>query len=227
MQSVKDKITDAASAKKYFSRSAAAALMYKGTVQDIADVIENYADRFEIDKSYAQKNGVSILAATTKMHLDLDARIGEYVSDMGSIFVSLVDEIKAKNTPAVNPVSSGGGGGRGTSGSGISGAVASGGVPTVNPDADTNKIFSDLNGFDWAKDYIEFCYKKGIVSGNGDGNFEPQKNVTREQFVKMVVEAFDVKKISDSEMNFSDVMSDDWFYPYLYVGYNSGVICGI
>ena len=39
----------------------------------------------------------------------------------------------------------------------------------------------------WAKDYISYAYNMGIVSGNGDGTFSPDSNVTFEQAVKMVV----------------------------------------
>lgn len=53
------------------------------------------------------------------------------------------------------------------------------GTGASNPFADT------VNH--WAKDYISYAYNMGIVSGNGDGTFSPDSNVTFEQAVKMVV----------------------------------------
>lgn len=41
----------------------------------------------------------------------------------------------------------------------------------------------------WAMQYIEYCAALGLVSGTGDGNFDPQSQVTHREFAKMVLVA--------------------------------------
>ena len=36
----------------------------------------------------------------------------------------------------------------------------------------TNPSFSDIKGT-WAESYIEYCTSVGIISGRGDGTFDP------------------------------------------------------
>lgn len=50
----------------------------------------------------------------------------------------------------------------------------------------------------WAKDYISYAYNMGIVSGNGDGTFSPDANVTFEQAVKMVVNMIEYGYIAEN-----------------------------
>jgi len=75
-------------------------------------------------------------------------------------------------------------------------------------------IFTDLDGYDWAKDKIELLYKMGIIDGIGEGVFAPGSNLTREQFAKLLFEALEFEIINENP-GFSDVESDDWFYPYV------------
>ena len=67
-------------------------------------------------------------------------------------------------------------------------------------------VFGDLDGYEWAKKDIENLYQKDIVSGTGDGNFEPSREVKREEFVKMLVSALDLTLSNDLE--FTDVNKD-------------------
>ena len=48
--------------------------------------------------------------------------------------------------------------------------------------------FSDIDGH-WAEGFIEYCYTEGVVSGVGDGRFNPDGNVTVTQAAKMLLVA--------------------------------------
>lgn len=74
----------------------------------------------------------------------------------------------------------------------------------------TPQLFSDINQFAWAKDAIENLYKKGIVSGMGDGTFGGQRNITRADFTIMLVRASG-QKVPFTE-NFGDVTPDKYYY---------------
>ena len=49
--------------------------------------------------------------------------------------------------------------------------------------------FKDVPTTYWAVNTIYFCYSKGYISGMGDGTFEPARQITYEEAVKMVVSA--------------------------------------
>ena len=53
-----------------------------------------------------------------------------------------------------------------------------------------------------------------IVNGKADGLFSPYENVTREEFVKMLVGLVDVSGI-EYDSDFIDADKDEWYYPYI------------
>ena len=116
--------------------------------------------------------------------------------------------------------SSGGGGGGGAS-------VFAPTKPVENkPDTkDNEKTFYDLDGFEWAKDYINSLSSKKVINGFGDGTFKPGNKVTREEFVKMLVVALNLK--GDIKLGFNDVDSTHWAYEYIKKAVSAGVVNGI
>jgi len=129
-----------------------------------------------------------------------------------------------------NSIVAGGGGGGSSqknhssipSSLGTSGVVPNGPVET----AEKKEIFSDLDNVAWAKDSIMALYAKGVVSGMGDGKFEPMQNVTREQFVKMLVSAMELLT-ELSSCDFEDVDKNQWYYPYVACAAEKQIVFGI
>ena len=76
----------------------------------------------------------------------------------------------------------------------------------------------------WGRTYIEKLSKQGIIAGYDDGNFRPDKNVTRAEFTKLVVSTLGEK--STAAVSFGDVSPSDWYYSYICAGYSSGLITG-
>ena len=87
-------------------------------------------------------------------------------------------------------------------------------------------VFIDVDHVFWAKEYIEELYKLGIVNGVGDSKFEPDRNVNREEFTKMLVEVFDFE-IQETIEEFSDVDTSAWYYEYISTAKSLGVVNGI
>ncbi len=85
-------------------------------------------------------------------------------------------------------------------------------------------IFADIESVSWAKDAIEMCYKRGIISGRTAEIFAPNDNVSRAEFVKMLVSA--VNKNVNAEIEFADVSINDWYYQYIKNAYALGLIYG-
>ena len=98
-----------------------------------------------------------------------------------------------------------------------------------NSKAEDNKkdIFSDIDNYEWARESIEELYKAGVVNGKGNNEFRPQDNVTREEFVKMILGAAKIELDFKDNTPPSDVKETDWFYKYIMCAYEAGIINGI
>lgn len=126
---------------------------------------------------------------------------------------------------------SGSGSSSGSSSSSSSTRRPSTGSTTVDSDNSNNAVaydvnFSDLGEAAWAESSIKYLASKGVVSGKGDGKFYPNVTVTREEFVKIIVEAFDIYS-NTAAVQFDDVASDRWSHGYIASAYRAGIITGI
>ncbi len=74
----------------------------------------------------------------------------------------------------------------------------------------SHEAFSDLDEAEWAREEIEYLLEKGIVSGRGNGKFEPNLTVSNAEFVTMLVNAFGISKISEKS-SFNDIPQDAWY----------------
>ncbi len=84
--------------------------------------------------------------------------------------------------------------------------------------------FDDVKNH-WAKSYIESMAAKHVIDGYDDGTYRPSKNVTRGEFIKLVVLALDLD-LAEYEGVFSDVSENDWFANYVQTAYNEGIVDG-
>ena len=95
--------------------------------------------------------------------------------------------------------------------------------PTDKPSTST---YSDVKSTDWYYDAVVTLTEKGIVSGDGTGYFYPTNNVTREQFVKMILEAIEVE-VSAGDVSFADVTSGAWYEAYIATAVTNGIVNGV
>lgn len=149
------------------------------------------------------------------------------VSDINTNFEKAVKAASATPAPVI---SSGGGLGGGGSSSGGSSyktspaAVAAAPAP-VPQNTPAPAVFGDMGDADWARSSVERLYSAGVVAGDGSGSFYPNRTVTREEYVKMLVCAFGING-GDSSVSFSDVKSSDWFLEYIEKAASMGIITG-
>lgn len=73
--------------------------------------------------------------------------------------------------------------------------------------------FSDISNH-WAKEAILQAVKKGYVSGYPNGTFQPNKEVSRAEFIKMLVDAL---KLPHSQVG------KPWYQPYVAAAIETGV----
>lgn len=89
--------------------------------------------------------------------------------------------------------------------------------------------FEDLEGFEWAEESINALLKKGVVSKADDKKFRPNDNITREEFVKLIITLLDVKASSGSSeiADFSDLPKSHWAYECVMTAVENGIISGM
>ena len=114
----------------------------------------------------------------------------------------------------------GDGGGRVTGGS-------LGGGTTRPTKTETTKVsFTDMASGHWAEPAVSYLAGKGVVSGKGDGKFDPESGVTREEFTKMIVEAFRLHN-KDAKADFADVAAERWSNSYIASALEAQLINGV
>ncbi|MBR5507297.1 MAG: S-layer homology domain-containing protein, partial [Clostridia bacterium] len=135
-------------------------------------------------------------------------------------------EITVREPKKQSGGSGGGGGAISSSGDGFSSSM---GNHIANDEEDNNQEtklgFKDLNEASWAEEYVNSLYENGIVSMPDDGKFRPNDNVTREEFLKMLVMAFDLYD-ETATTNLADVEKGSWYYPYVASGQKYGIVLG-
>ncbi|MCR8657281.1 S-layer homology domain-containing protein [Paenibacillus endoradicis] len=88
-----------------------------------------------------------------------------------------------------------------------------------------NVSFSDVTTH-WAKDAINLAVAKSIVNGYTDGTFQPNKNITRAEFTKLIATALDLP-VASNELTFKDAASiQEWAVPFVKQAVNAGIITG-
>ena len=73
--------------------------------------------------------------------------------------------------------------------------------------------FSDVKVNEWYTGYINIAANENVIAGYPDGTFRPNDNVTREAYVKMIVEAFGMLN-ENAKAEFSDVILFNSFWSY-------------
>lgn len=190
----------------------------KKTVSNVATSTTNHSDILGINLSYASDKKVTVNAVAAKM--DSSNAYIYYCSD--TWFKEIVDRIAAENNKVMSP----GGGGGGGAGGGISGHGAATTQPTEIKNETKEISFGDMDGYSWAEESINRLYKKNVLSGTGDGKFSPGNDVKREEFVAMIVRAFELKIANGNEQEFSDVDDDSWYGEYIKIASSRGIING-
>ena len=97
--------------------------------------------------------------------------------------------------------------------------------PSVDPTPAEDK-FADVADDFWAAKDIYTLKDAGIIGGKSATEFDPEGDVTRAEFAKMVVGLFGYKATSDA-VNFEDCKAEDWFTSYVAAGVEAGVIKGV
>jgi len=89
--------------------------------------------------------------------------------------------------------------------------------------------FSDINPghFAWARKEIEFLASKGIIKGTGRGKFEPERDITREEAIRIILLAIGEKTENSDKTGFNDESEmNSWAVPYISCAKKIGITKG-
>ena len=124
----------------------------------------------------------------------------------------------------LNTKTDGGAGGSTSKGDRESVSVSSGLVtPSTTP---VTFGFNDLAGYDWAKDAILTLAADGVINGKSQNVFAPGDNVTRAEFAKIIVGAFDLVDNS-AAASFADTPKSHWSYRYVASAVAEKIVTGV
>ena len=96
---------------------------------------------------------------------------------------------------------------------------------SVTPEMTSGLPFDDIGDVEWAHVAIEHLYDNKILNGKSETKFAPKDYVKREEFVKLVVNAFELSG-SDS-ISFSDVPEDAWYSEFVKIAFKNEIVKGV
>lgn len=200
-------------------------LLYACCGQGNYNKIDEIITKSEVLKSYDTGKYSSL---SSKARIEVQKTINGCVRPYESVAL-LANAIKTASSPSSSGDGSGGGsgGGSGSSGGGRSNA----GVYIQKPqetakDSKPKTVFSDMDSYQWAQEAVGALKSAGVVSGRNDNEFCPGDNVTREEFLKMLIGAAELTH-DDMAVKFKDVNKDAWYYGSVNVGVGLGITNGI
>lgn len=89
----------------------------------------------------------------------------------------------------------------------------------------SNIAFTDLVNTGWAVEGIEALAARGAITGTAEGTFEPGANVTRGEFIKILMNAFDLLD-ETAVATFKDVSQDAWYNESVASAQKLGIVNG-
>ena len=200
-------------------------IRYNDSISNLISMLKEYADELDIRADKVTDSLVRQMVGKT--YTLEEAR--DYINNSSS-----------SSTGSGGSGGSGGGGstGGGSTGGGTTSRPSTGGgsvpghITTSDPihgDVITNDqitYFDDLESVPWAEQAINKLALKGIISGRSESAFCPNENITREEYVKLLVSVFSLNVVGD-DMSFEDVDESAWYYQYVNCAYNAGIVTGI
>lgn len=221
---LKNRFNDMTSLRKIFN---SIVILNKMNTQEshggIVNVFNAYSD--------VMPESVNKLSESNKIKLALE------ILDKDIYTAEELDSEAKKIVPESNTIPGTGGGGGGSSSgrtqsSGIS--AISGGAPaniSATPENSVNNVnkkpdFADMSGAEWARTAVSALIERSVLNGYDDGDFRPNNNITREEFVKIIVSAFGFAG-EQSGCDFGDMPDSHWAYEYICTAKARGLINGI
>ena len=96
-------------------------------------------------------------------------------------------------------------------------------VPELAKYIKADEVFTDISGNPYEED-IKRAQENKIISGNGSGIFEPDKEITRAEFLKMAMDAAEISGHGYRAGECLEALKTDWYCHYLQGALDRGLI---
>ncbi len=87
------------------------------------------------------------------------------------------------------------------------------------------KSFDDVAEH-WAKTDVNDMASRLVISGVGDNTFEPDRDITRAEFIAIVVRGLGLMRDGAGQESFADVTAADWYFDAVSIGKEYGISNG-
>ena len=84
---------------------------------------------------------------------------------------------------------------------------------------------NDISGH-WASETMSRWQSQGLIKGDEKGNLNPDKSITRAEFITIVNKAMEYSKTGDKIKNYKDLKQNDWYYSQIMTALEQGYING-
>lgn len=204
-----------------FSEASVVAAVNKVGASGLDDIFTDNSHILGIDAYMDRYEDVS----KTSFARQFDGFGADSADEVREKFLAVLEKLEA-STDSSSGGSSGGGGGRGGSGGSFGGGNISI-APTEQSDISAGKKSFVDTANHWASEYISALSEMKIINGYTDGTFRPEALISREEFAKIIVTAFDLKYDEDSTVQFADVPESHWAYSCVTTAAELGIVKGV
>ncbi len=205
--------------------SYALAALNNGTREEASEILSAYADELRLTGTSEYKEYVALGSNTNEIDAKITNKNYLKASEVLSALSTALSE-RVYEEDVTRP--SGGSGGHSPSSGGmvVISPTTVGDTAVAPQTVEYENVFKDMDSAEWAKISVNYLASVGVLNGDGSGNYYPNHNMTRAEFVKMLVMAF---KLYDEEAdsNFADSTDEDWHYRYVSSAYHAGIASGI
>ncbi len=213
--------------KETVEKAVVLALLNSKNSTTVGPVVEKYAAILGLDKTdYAIYCEKYTAYEVNKAFVERNFQRPYEVIDALNTRIEVLENEASSGSSGSGGGSSGGGGS--SSGSAVSSIMNVKDTP-ANSEKDNDQelgvYYSDITSSHWAYEAVKGLSLKDVVAGYPDGTFMPDKSVTREQFVKMLVTAFGIDT-EDGETDFADVENNRWSASYIKAATRAGIVNG-
>lgn len=86
----------------------------------------------------------------------------------------------------------------------------------IEGEISTEKPFLDVEISDWFAEYVQKAKELGIVNGNADGTFAPNRNLNLSEALKIILKTNNINtdQIAISANPYQDIDQNEWYAPY-------------
>jgi len=215
---------------KAYKRTLGLSLIAGGTLQEKEKALAYYGTSLGID-SDTLDNSHDLLDIAEELSNDINTVKNSYATGMNTVITNIIK--KLDNASDKGPSSVGSGGGRGTSSGSVYfppreiETVMPEKAPEITQDESqaTNK-FTDLGKHPWAEPHITKLVERGIISGKGEGIFDPDGMLTREEAVKLLVLVTNLDTDLTDNL-YLDCEKGAWYYPFVSAAKANNLVTGI